>query len=280
MPPGRGGAGHHAAGRGGPLAARRAGVDPGWLNAQVELDAAYAAVQGRWRSAIADGGPDAAAAAVPACPGWTVRDVTAHVTGLAEDAAEGTVPDLNLLEQWRDGDVASERDHMTAGQVGRAEGEPLDALVARWERVGGRLAPMLRGDEVFPGHPPFGLAPILVTDLSVHAQDVFGALRAPQLTDGAPVSIALATYAFGVDYRIRQLGLGALVLAYDGKERLLGDPDGPVGARVEAGRFELMRAFAGRRSRAQIAALDWSGDPAPYLGIIPAYGERAEPLGD
>ena len=112
----------------------------------------------------------------------------------------------------------------------------------------------------------------------MHAQDVFGALGAPQLREGPPVSLAIATYAFGVDYRVRQLGLAPLVIAYDGKARMIGDPAGEPGARVEADRFEVMRALAGRRSRAQIAALDWQGDPEPYLGIIPAYGERDEPL--
>jgi len=33
-------------------------------------------------------------------------------------------------------------------------------------------------------------------------------------------------------------------------------------------------------SRAQVAVLDGTGDPEPCLGILPAYGERGEPLGD
>jgi hypothetical protein len=54
--------------------------------------------------------------------------------------------------------------------------------------------------------------------------------------------------------------------------------EGTPGAAVTAGRWELLRAFAGRRSRAQLSALQWSGDPEPYLPIIPAYGERVDDL--
>jgi uncharacterized protein (TIGR03083 family) len=250
------------------------------LNAQVELDTVYRGVQERWIAALKGAGPGAANTPVPACPSWSVRDVTAHVTGLAEDAASGSLPAMDLLEQWRDETVATARDTMTARQVDRAGDEPLDALIARWEGATERVAPMMRGEAAFPAGTLLGLEAVLVTDLTVHAQDVFGALGAPQLREGAPISLAIATYAFGVDYRVRQLGLAPLVIAYDGKTRTIGDPAGEPGARVEAGCFDIVRALAGRRSRAQIAALDWQGDPEPYLGIIPAYGERDDPLED
>ena len=34
---------------------------------------------------------------------------------------------------------------------------------------------------------------------------------------------------------------------------------------MEASAFELFRGLTGRRSRAQIAALEWSVEPEPYL---------------
>lgn len=36
-------------------------------------------------------------------------------------------------------------------------------------------------------------------------------------------------------------------------------------ATVRSSRFEPFRALSGRRSRAQIAAFDWSCDPEPYV---------------
>ncbi len=94
--------------------------------------------------------------------------------------------------------------------------------------------------------------------------------------DDPALSLALAAYSFGVDYRIRQLGLPALEVRYGDKQRVLGA--GEPGATVAASRFELVRVLGGRRSRDQILALEWEGDPSPYLPILPAYGERADQL--
>ncbi len=223
-----------------------------------------------------EAGPSAADTAVPACPGWHVRDVLAHVAGLAQDAADGTVPPLDLLEQWRDDTVAAGRDAMTAAQVRRAGSAGVAQLSASWRSVMVRLGPMLRGEVAFSDPAPVAMGAVLVTDLVVHDQDVRGALGLDHAPDGPATALALATYGFGVDYRIRQLGLPALALRAGGRERVLGE--GPPGATVSAERFELVRALAGRRSRAQILGLDWDGDPEPYLGIIPAYGERADDL--
>jgi len=54
--------------------------------------------------------------------------------------------------------------------------------------------------------------------------------------------------------------------------------EGALGATLTASRWELLRVVAGRRSRAQIAVLDWIGDPEPYLALLPAYGERTDDL--
>jgi len=215
---------------------------------------------------------------VPACPGWTVHDVLAHVVGLATDATTGSLPELDLLEQWRDPQVAGTRDAMTGAQVDRSAGTSVAGLADAWRTLMPTLAPMLRGAVAFPEPAPFGLNAVLVTDLSVHDQDVRGALGAPRDVDGPGLSLALSTYGFGVDYRIRQLGLPALRVRYDGKERVLGA--GEPGATVAADRFELVRAFAGRRSRDQLLGYEWQGDPDPYVAIIPAYGERVTALDD
>jgi hypothetical protein len=39
-----------------------------------------------------------------------------------------------------------------------------------------------------------------------------------------------------------------------------------------------LTSFSGRRSTRQIRAMDWTGDPEPYLPLIPAYGERTDPI--
>jgi uncharacterized protein (TIGR03083 family) len=241
----------------------------------VEIQAIYGQLQEELAALVLEHA-DRSGQRVPACPEWEVRDVLAHVAGLAQDAVTGNLPTMDLLEQWRDDEVADTRDQMTAGQVERVADRSIGDVVDDWRELTVTLFPMLSGDVPFPGPAPFGLDAVLVTDLVIHAQDVRGALGAPHVPDGPALSMALATYGFGVDYRIRQLDLPALAVRYGGKERILGE--GAPAASVAGDRFELVRAFGGRRSRRQILALEWSGHPGPYLPLIPAYGERADDL--
>ena len=241
----------------------------------MEIQAIYAAQQEQLTSLVLDHA-DRNLDRVPACPEWKVRDVLAHVVGLASDAVTGSLPTLNLLEQWRDDEVVETRDRMTADQVDRLADRSIGDLADDWRQLTGTMSPMMSGEIPFPGPSPFGLSAVLVTDLAVHDQDVRGALGAPRAADGPALSLALATYCFGVDYRIRELDLPALALQYGNKQRILGNGEPEV--TVTGDRFELLRALGGRRSRKQILAFDWVGDPSSYLALIPAYGERAVEL--
>jgi uncharacterized protein (TIGR03083 family) len=241
----------------------------------MELHTLYAAQQNQFTPLVLEHS-DRSTARVPACPEWKVHDVLAHVVELASDAVTGGLPTMDLLEQWRDDEVMETRDHMTAIQVERRADGSIEGLVHDWRQLIPTISPMLKGDIPFPEPALFGLGAILITDLEIHYQDVRGALGLPPGDDGPALSLAVATYCFGVDYRIRALDLPALAVRYAGKQRILGN--GEPQATVTGDRFELLRALGGRRSRKQILALDWNGDPDPYLAIIPAYGERADDL--
>lgn len=239
---------------------------------------AYAEVKARVLDLV--GSPDSGSwgTAVPATPAWKVREVVAHVTGIAADAAAGTIPDgINLLEQFRDPDVVAARNEFADGHVARREGRTPADLLEEWGKTEPSLLDLLRGTPRDGASTlPLGFDSVIVTDLCVHADDIAHALGASPTGDAAAVRLALAGYAFGVDYRVRALGLPALVLRYDGKEKVLGE--GEPAATLSAERWELLRVLAGRRSREQIAALDWTGDPEPYLPLLPAYGERDDAL--
>lgn len=71
-------------------------------------------------------------------------------------------------------------------------------------------------------------------------------------------------------------GLPSLRLRYGGKERIVGEDDREPGATLSADRFDTCQALSGRRSRAQILAMDRDGDPGPYVDPIPAYGPRED----
>ena len=213
---------------------------------------------------------------VPATPDWTVRDVVAHVTGIAVAGAAGVIPgDLNLLEQFRDPEVVAARNEFADGHVARREDSSPDELLTEWAAAEEELLARLRGEN---GGLPFGYDVVVTTDLCVHTDDVANALGLPPNRDLSAARVALAGYAFGVDYRIRALDLPALGLRYNAKTKVLGE--GEPAATVSADPWELLRVLAGRRSREQILALDWEGDPEPYVGLLPAYGEREGALAE
>ena len=244
----------------------------------IDLGDAYAEIKARVLECVGAPNRDSWSKPVPATPDWTVRDVVAHVTGIAADGAAGTVPEgINLLEQFRDDDVVAARNDFADGHVARREGRSPAELLEEWGKAEPGLLDALRGTPRDGNSPlPFAFDVVIVTDLCVHADDIANALGAPPNRDVAAARVALSGYAFGVDYRVKALGLPALRLRYDGKEKTLGE--GEPAATLSTDSWELLRVLAGRRSRSQIAALDWTGDPEPYLPLLPAYGEREDAL--
>jgi uncharacterized protein (TIGR03083 family) len=242
----------------------------------IDLAAAYEETHDHLVEIVLGPDDDALRTKVPASPAWSVKDVVAHVTGIGGDVAHGlTPPYLDVLEAWRDPEQAAKRDAMTAKQVEDRRGLTLQQVLDEWSGHLERLLRMLSGEEPFASGLPF-VGHVVNTDLAVHSQDVRGAVGVPGDRESAGVGIGLAGYSFGLDVRIRSLGLPALTLRYGEKERVLGDGD--PAATLEAGRFEIFRALSGRRSRDQILAMKWTGDPEPYLPLIPAYGERTDPI--
>lgn len=55
-------------------------------------------------------------------------------------------------------------------------------------------------------------------------------------------------------------------------------PDDGAELGLTTTRFEAFRWRMGRRSRAQLAALDWSGDAAPVLGHLTVFGPAARDI--
>jgi uncharacterized protein (TIGR03083 family) len=245
----------------------------------MDVTDAYAEVQDRFVTAVtADGVDDQTP--VPACPGWSVHDVLAHHVGVVSGLGSGDLlgftrfPDL--LEQWRDPEVAAQRDAMTARQVQLRRGRPVDELVEEWRSAVDVVFPMMRGETPFPVNTAAFASAVLINDVVVHEGDVRAALGLPRAPDSVALSMALRGYAFSLGLRIASVGLAPLVLAYAGKELALGG-DGTRGARVTADRHDLVRAMAGRRTEEQIRSLSWDGDPTPYLPVLSEYGQVVAP---
>ena len=244
----------------------------------IDIASAYVEIQDRLVDAVTSG-VDVNVSA-PACPGWTARDVLAHHVGLVSDIAHDRLDVLAVVaarlgDQWRDPDVARARDQMTADQVAARRDKNVAALVAEWRAATDALLPMLRGEAPVPEALPATIPFVLTIDLVVHETDVRSAVGLARAAPSAALSLAVAGYASGLEQRIRELRLPTLALAYDDRQRLLGD--GAASVTLRSDKHELVRVLAGRRTNEQIAALDWDGDPSPFLPVLSAYGPTTVP---
>jgi uncharacterized protein (TIGR03083 family) len=207
------------------------------------LRAAYRGVIDRV-STLAEGldGP-AADRAVPATPGWRVRDLIAHLVGVPADVLGGRLDGV-ATDAW------------TAAQVDARRDRSVPDLLAEWESTWPGFAAVL--ESLGRSNPTPARQAIF--DAVTHEHDLRGALEQPGARDGGAWDIAweFGAWALGAT----QDGDGALFLhAWDGQPVMVGTGD--VTATVRASSFDLFRAISGRRSPAQIRAFSWDGEPRP-----------------
>ncbi|WP_435121092.1 FAD-dependent monooxygenase [Amycolatopsis thermoflava] len=214
--------------------------------------------------ALVEDRPGALAAPVPACPEWTVRDLLAHLTGVAEETVRGTYfPEA--ADAWTDPGLAAARDRWTADQVARRAHLDPAALLREFDDHGARLVGALRRGEA-PDGPPWMLTSP-VADLAVHLEDLREALGAAS-DPAAPVTrLGFAVFRNWLHSRLVRRGLPALRLTDGDEEWVLGE--GEPAATLTASRAELFAVISGRRSEARIRALGW--DAEPYLPVISPY---------
>jgi len=183
---------------------------------------------------------------VPSCPDWTVRDVLAHLAGLCED----------WVAQNLDGYGSGE---WTEAQIRRFAGDAPVEIIRRWEAAVEDFS-ALPDDPVMgpPSRWAFG-------DGVIHEADLRGALDRGRVPHDA-----MALSLKGSISRWRQVLAGAgtpslLLHMRDLRDWRLGSPDDPGAVSVEAPAYEVFRALAGRRSRAQVGSWDWQGDSSGFL---------------
>ncbi len=219
---------------------------------------------------------DQLATKVPFSPEWSVLDVAAHLASEAHALVAENVPaGLFALEEANRDKRAAVINAYNAEQLARRRRLPLEDVLAEWERDIPAMLEALRGERAFASPLP-GQDYVAVVDLAMHSQDIRNLVGQPGDRESAGVGLALPSFALIAGLRIAEVGLPALELRYDGKTRVLGD--GAPGASISASRYELVRALANRRSTAQIRAYRWTGDPEPYLLIIPAYQPRDDDI--
>ncbi|GAA4549644.1 maleylpyruvate isomerase N-terminal domain-containing protein [Amycolatopsis samaneae] len=208
----------------------------GARNAVVAEDhVGYAEVRRNIRRLLANT-PGVGAEPVPACPEWTVRDLVAHLVEIAE----------RVLTRF-----GAEVPSAVPGEPGVGE------LLDRWDLLGAEVDRRLAVAGGQRGE-------VLVMDAFTHELDLRFALG-----HGFPAEHVAWVPSFEVLVRgfsgaVVERGLPAVRITTPGGSTWLAGT-GPVGAGVTARPDVLYRGLAGRRTAAQLSALNWDTDPARWL---------------
>ena len=184
----------------------------------------------------------ALATPVPACPGWLVQDVVAHLAAVVEDALAGRL-------------TGPPSEAETAVQVARYKGRPMLQTLDGWTAGAPRFEEAISALDIPPA----------VIDVASHEQDIRGALGRPGARDCPAVQQMAGWLLRGL-----RTPVPVRITVEDAEFRIGPSGDPVLGLRTT--RFEAFRWRMGRRSRNQLAALGWSGDPAPVLDHLVVFG--------
>ena len=189
---------------------------------------------------------------VPLTPDWTITDVVAHLCGLNADIAAGRRERLGS-------------DERTARQVVARAGHSLEQICGEWLAHGTAMEQAME-EETF-----LGLR--LAADLVVHLQDIQHALDLQIDRDDDATISAAHTYASIIPDRLVEHGHRGLVVELDDGSRFeaAGGSEGPT-LLLRATAYDFLRSVTGRRSRVEVQALDWTGDPTLLLDDLSPYG--------
>jgi uncharacterized protein (TIGR03083 family) len=217
--------------------------------------ALYRESRGRIAALVREASDDQRARLVPGCPKWTVSDTVAHLAAVAVDALAGySVPTISA-------------DEHTAVQVEQRRGRPLEEVLGEWDIAAGRIEQALAAQR---------MSPLLVHDVLTHEADIRGALGAGRPPETAwSVCLKMASSTVLSD-RLGHLGRLTIIA---GDHRFTAGTGEPA-TTLDVDPYELWRSLLGRRSRAQMAAWKWSGDPEPYVQAMPVLGPTEVPLSE
>jgi uncharacterized protein (TIGR03083 family) len=190
-----------------------------------------------------------AATKVAACPAWTIKDVYAHQAGVVADALAGRLDGV-ATDPW------------TARQVEERAGKSLVAVLDEWEE----------------SVPPFeafletGAAPPqVIIDQWSHEQDIRATLARPANRGDERAKFCVEALA---GMRGESWQHAPVEVIGDSGKWMFGPGEPKITLR--ASDYDLARALLGRRSLAQVRAMDWTGDPEPILDHLVVFSYSAE----
>ncbi|MGA9276530.1 maleylpyruvate isomerase family mycothiol-dependent enzyme [Ilumatobacter sp.] len=181
---------------------------------------------------------------VPCTPLWTARDLLSHVSGVPDDVLAGRV-DGAATDPW------------TALQVQRNADATVDELLARWETQTDDFGAAIEAIGEF--RPPL--------DCHSHEHDLRQALGRPGSRDSELVTSTVAALLGN----LADVPVSIEVDLDDGATIEAGDPSAGDLVGLSASTFEIFRSMLGRRTRAQVRGLEWSGDPASIDRVVDSW---------
>jgi uncharacterized protein (TIGR03083 family) len=184
---------------------------------------------------------------VPTCPGWTVNGVIAHLAGFFTTFRSGDPREV-FDQDWGDRVVAERKDHSLDENL-KELGDIIDDA-----------------DDVFGSQ----MAMVAVADALAHEQDIRTALGKPGATDDENIVAAVQMGLSFAGRKAEKAGLPALRIVTEDIDQQIGSGE-PV-ATLRTSTFELFRTIHGRRTPDQLRALDWTGDPGPWIPGLFLFG--------
>jgi uncharacterized protein (TIGR03083 family) len=213
-----------------------------------QVGAAYASCRARIGELVRAAGDErATATVVPACPGWSVHHVVAHLAGVVADALAGNLEGV-ATDPW------------TAAQVDARRGRTVDEIVDEWDAAAPAFEAFLDaiGD---PGRQA-------VLDAVTHEHDIRGALGRPGGREADAVRIGLGFIGPRFVEAAGERGVQVRVVSDHG--HVYGREDAPL--TLSGSPFDLVRALTGRRSPDQLRAMAWDGDASDAVIAAFTYG--------
>jgi uncharacterized protein (TIGR03083 family) len=184
---------------------------------------------------------------VPTCPGWSVKDVIAHLVGFFTAYREGD-PKEAFSQGWAD------------AQVTNRKGRSLGDCLTEWSEL------LNDPGDLFESH----LALVAVSDVLAHEQDLRTALNRPGARDDENIVPAVEMGLSFVDKKVQAEKLPALRIVTEEIDRSMGQ--GQPSAQLRTTTFDLFRTLHGRRTVDQVRAMDWNGDPQPWMHALFVFG--------
>ncbi len=214
-------------------------------DAELIPSAAYAQVRDELIAALVELDDAAASRIVPSCPDWTVKDVVAHVCGLNAEKLAGVQGSLGSDESTKR--QVADRSKMTLGQV-----------VDEWRSHAEPIAQLMADDQI--------VAASFLADLVIHVFDLAETLG--QTTTAAAAATPLSAHRYVPLLQERatdRLGVALDVELTNGTSWPAPQPNADRHVSLTATPHDFLRSVTGRRTRSEVAALDWSTDPAEIL---------------